>query len=111
MLFVIFTYLEIVVDVLSLYKTPNKHVCLSAVCLPPHMRLCSVPPRIGMSVSLVVKLYLASLLTLRLTNNVKFYFAKLSYLPSDFHTNTVISDPFALDPDLKLRGGRKRRRV
>ena len=30
MLFVIFTYLEIVVDVLSLYKTPNKQVCLSA---------------------------------------------------------------------------------
>ena len=31
MLFVIFTYLEIVVNVLSLYKTPNKNmsVCLS----------------------------------------------------------------------------------
>ena len=26
---VIFTYLEIVVDLLSLYNTPNKHVCLS----------------------------------------------------------------------------------
>ena len=29
---VIFTYLEIVVDVLSLYKTPNKHVCSVLFC-------------------------------------------------------------------------------
>ena len=29
--FVIFTYLEIV-DVLSLYKTPNKHICSVLFC-------------------------------------------------------------------------------
>ena len=38
MLFVIFTYLEIVVNVLSFYKTPNKkHVCLSVFCVLSHV--------------------------------------------------------------------------
>ena len=43
MLFVIFTYLEIVVYVPSLYKTPNKHVCLS-VCLSNSRGLPDPPP-------------------------------------------------------------------
>ena len=77
------------------------------------MVLCSVPPRDEcqscsqyISFKLGEHNLLLSLLTLRLTNNVKFDFAKLSYLPSDFHTNTVISDRFALDPARELRGGR-----
>ena len=37
---------------------------------------------------------LPSILTLRFTNCVKFNFGR-SYLPSDSHTNTVISDRFA----------------
>ena len=50
LLFVIFTYLEIVVNVLSLYKTPNK-TCLSVyirVSVPTPRR--STPDDLGFSV-------------------------------------------------------------